>query len=878
MVLVSGTRLGPYEVYDSIGAGGMGEVYRARDTRLDREVAIKILPESFATDADRLRRFEQEARTLAKLNHPNIVAIFDVGQFNGAAYVVSELLEGETLRNKLRGGALSSRRAIECAAQIAEGLAAAHDKGVTHRDLKPENLFITKDSRVKILDFGLAKLKQPNIPADAEGQTSASVAQTTPGFIVGTAGYMSPEQVRGREVDTRSDIFSLGAILYEMLCGQRAFKGETSVETMNSILKDDPPELDTAKLQVSPGLERVVRRCLDKEPEHRFQSARDVSFAIEALSGSSAAMRIGMHRRWWLWPAISATTMLVAMIALVLALSRNSSEPVTAMHFAIPMRDEVSHLALSPDGNTLAFVSPDENSGTPMLFLQEVGSDAATALPDTSGATYPFWSPDNQYIAFFASARLSKIRALGGPAQPLATVTQSPRGGAWSRKGVIVYAPDAGGCLWRVNADGTGAAPLTEKLFAGDFTHRWPTFLPDGEHLLFYSGDFGKENQNNGLYVTTLAGKDKRLVVPAATNASFAQPKYLFYADASGRLFVREFDPDKQVMLGEPKIALNHIGFQPSVLWAAFTASEHGTVVANSSSAAWRSVLTWYDRTGKELGTVGQPGILYNAALSPDGRRIAVDVADTQAAAVNVWIYDTVAATSTRFTFGRDNEDVESVWSPDSKRIAYRSFQAGLVVKAANGLEKERVVVRLPSNGDDVLPNAWAPDARSLVYTVQSARGGSQLFLVNVADGRMVQLVPGKAHHSHGQISPDGKWLAYASDESGTWEVYVTTFPAAQGKWQVSQGGGTEPRWLGNGKEIFYIAANGMLTAVPVTTDGGFSSGSPRDLFTVRGRARISSTDLYSYDVSQDGRRFIVNKYQKPASVPPLEIVLNATK
>lgn len=878
-MLVSGTKLGPYEVCDSLGAGGMGEVYRARDTRLDREVAIKILPESFATDTDRLRRFEQEARALAKLNHPNIVAIFDVGQFNGAAYVVSELLEGETLRNKLRGGGLSPRRATECAAQIAEGLAAAHDKAIIHRDLKPENLFITKDSRVKILDFGLAKLKQPNIPADAEGPTSAGVAQTTPGLIVGTAGYMSPEQVRGREVDARSDIFSLGAILYEMLSGQRAFKGETSVETMNSILKDDPPELDTTKLQVSPGLERMVRRCLEKEPEHRFQSARDVSFAIEALSGTSSATSfIGMRRRSWLWPAIAASTILIAVAAIVLAFSHNSSAPVRAMHFTIPVHGEVSYLALSPDGSTLAFVSPDESSGQPMLFLQTIGSDKAAVLPGTSGATYPFWSPDNAYVAFFASGSLLKIRALGGPTQPLATVTQSPRGGAWSRKGVIVYARDAGGCLWRVNADGTGAAPLTDNLFtAGEVTHRWPVFLPDGEHLLFYGGDFTKEHENNGLYVTTLAAKNKRLIVPAATNVSFAQPEYLFYADASGRLFVREFDPDKQVMRGEPKIALDQIGFQPSVLWATFTASENGTVVANTSSAAWRSVLTWYDRAGKELGTVGQPGILYNPALSPDGRRIAVDVADTQTASVNVWVHDTVAATSTRFTFG-ESEDVESVWSPDGKRIAYRSFPSALVVKVANGLEKERVVVRPPPDGSDVLPNAWAVDARSLVCTIQSARGGSQLFVVNLADGNMVRLIAGKANHSHGQISPDGKWLAYASDESGTWEVYVTTFPATQGKWQVSQSGGTEPRWLSTGKEIFYIAANGMLTTVPVNTDGGFSSGSPRELFTIRSRAPISSTDLYSYDVSKDGRRFIVNKYQKPAFVPPLDIVLNATK
>lgn len=879
MALDTGTKLGPYELSEALGVGGMGEVYRARDTRLGRDVAVKVLPQSFACDADRLRRFEQEARTVATLNHPNIVAIFDVGEYSGTGYLVSELLEGETLRDKLNAGPLTTRRSIAYGSQVAEGLAAAHEKGIIHRDLKPENIFVTRDGRVKILDFGLAKLNGAAAPL---GVTSPGATQTTPGVVLGTVGYMSPEQIRGRQVDARADIFSLGAILYEMLSGQRAFAGETSVETMHSILKDDPPDLDTAKLQVSPGLDRIVHRCLEKEPEHRFQSARDLKFAMEALSGSdSSAAAAGVPlspRRPWLWPAIAAIFALIAITAIATAMSRTAAVPARVMHFSIAERGEVSQLAISPDGAMLAFVSPDDTSGKPMLFVQPIGSDTPTPLPGTLGAAYPFWSPDNQYVGFFAGGHLFKVRASGGPAQPLAAVTQSPRGGSWSEKGVIVYSPDAGGCLWRVNADGTGEAPLTEKLFAaGEVTHRWPLFLPDGEHVLFYGGDFQKERTDNGLYVTTLAAKDKRLVIPVAANAGFAQPDHLFYSDPSGRLFLREFDPDKQVTRGEPRVVLDHVSFQPSVLWAAFTVSQNGTVVANASSSAWRSLLTWYDRTGKELGTLGQPGILYNPSISPDGRRIAVDVADTQAANVNVWIHDAAAGTATRFTFG-DNEDVESVWSPDGKQVAYRAFPSALVIKAASGLEKERVIVRPPSNGDDVLPNAWTADGRSLVCTVQSSRGGAQLFLVDVTDGKMTQLIPGKANHSHGQISPDGKWLAYASDESGAWEVYITTFPAAEGKWQVSQGGGTEPRWRGDGKELFYINANGMMTAVLVTTESGVSSGSPQQLFPVRGRAPISSTDLYSYDVTRDGRRFIVNKYQKPASIPPLEIVLNATK
>jgi len=412
MPLANGTQLGPYEIQSPLGAGGMGEVYRARDTRLGREVALKILPDSFARDRERLHRFEQEARAVAALNHPNILAIFDVGESNGSRYLVSELLEGETLRTLVDRGPLSPRKAIENAVQIAQGLAAAHEKGIVHRDLKPENVFVTRDARVKILDFGLAKIEH-KAGAASEGATMTS-SHTSMGVVMGTASYMAPEQVRGEQVDARTDIFAFGAVLYEVVCGKRAFRRDTAAETMTAVLKEDPPELTDTSHHVPPTLDRIVRRCLEKNPEERFQSAKDLSFALSALSGtdSSVAARV-LKTRWrapaWIW--IAAAIVLVGFSAGWLLTHR--SQPSRPMQFAIPLSGEVSHFALSPDGSTLAYVSIQESSGLSVLYVQSVGSPDSRALPGTEGASYPFWSPDGQYLAFFANGKLQKVALAG---------------------------------------------------------------------------------------------------------------------------------------------------------------------------------------------------------------------------------------------------------------------------------------------------------------------------------------------------------------------------------------------------------------------------------------------------------------------------------
>ncbi len=879
MALTPGTRLGPYEIQSPLGAGGMGEVYRAKDTRLGREVALKILPGSFAAEPDRLRRFEQEARAVAALNHPNILAIHDIGQHDGSPFLVSELLEGESLRVELDRGTQPQRKTLEQGVQIAQGLAAAHEKGIVHRDLKPENIFVTKDGRIKILDFGLAKLTQ-KAGAEVDEMTLTS-ANTAVGVVMGTASYMAPEQVRGEAADPRTDIFAFGAVLYEMLGGTRAFRRDTTAETMTAVLKDDPPELSDPSRQASPALERIVRRCLEKSPEQRFQSARDLSFALSALSGTESSMMAraaAAPRRTPVWPWLAAALALVAVSAATWFVARRP-QPTTRMQFALAVPDEmsISHMALSRDGKMLVFVSPEESSALPMLYVQRVGSSSVMLLPGTQGASYPFLSPDGAYVGFFANGKLQKMAISGGTPQVLATALTG-RGGSWGGKGVIIYTPDAQSPIQRINADGIGMALVTQGIrTAEEESHRWPMFLPDGDHFLFWAGDFGnRKDDRSAVYMSSLTGKEKKLVVMCHSNFGF-DARSLFFVDDQRQLVSMAFDASTGTVSGSTTVVSNAIGFQPSTIWAAFAVAQNGTLIYNTSVGAAQSALTWVDRSGKEIGRIGEPAIMDNPTLSPDGSRVAVDISDEKANNVDIWIESTTGAGNSRFTFDLA-EEVVGVWSRDGNMVAYRSDadSASLYLKPATGLERERKRFTIPaSSGDDIIPNSWSLDDRQILFTRQGA-SGEHLELLPVADGEPTRFSTGAGSETNGQISPDGRWVAYASDESGNWEIYVTSFPSAAGKWQVSRGGGSEPRWRGDGKEIFYIAPSGMLTAVPVNGESIFATGTPAPLFQIHGRTPISSTDVFTYDVAKGGNRFLVNRYVKPEHVPPLTILLNS--
>jgi serine/threonine protein kinase len=886
MALTSGTKLGPYEIQSPLGAGGMGEVYRARDTRLDRTVAIKILTDGLEGTPEVRQRFDREARAVSSLNHPHICALYDVGHQNGIDYLVMEYLEGQTLAARIEKGPLPTAELLRTASQIADALDKAHRRGIVHRDLKPGNVMLTK-SGAKLLDFGLAKGGEV-LQGDIDSSPTMSNPLTVKGTIVGTMQYMSPEQLEGKEADARSDIFSFGAMLYEMATGKKAFEAKSHASLIAAILKEDPRPMRELQPLAPPLLESIVKSCLAKDPDERPQSAHDLKLELDWIRESSGITQVPQQLA--VGKSSGNKTARVALLsALCAALAvgalafffRPRPAPAERLEFFIPIQEEMTHLALSPDGRMLAFVSPDEASGANMVSVQRIGSSAITLLPGTEGASYPFWSPDDAFVAFFADGKLKKVALSGGAPQPLATAT-SGRGGSWSRSGVIVFSPQAAGWLWKINADGSSLAPVTNKAFdpSRNVSHRWPVFLPDGENFLFTMLTFTSNDDAKGIYVDSLKADPKQVVL-ARSNLGYANG-YLFYLDDKTSLRATPFDPAKRTVGSDSQVIADQVGYQPSISWGTFSVSENGTIVYNATLGATLSVLTWYDRAGKEVGHVGDIGVVANPTLSPDGSRVAIDIADAKANDVNIWLGDLGRGTNSRFTFDT-TEDVGGVWSRDGTMIAYRSLQAkdtNLFLKQAQGLQPAKVIFSVSANGhstDDLIPNSWSPNDKLLLATLQAAAGGSQLVLIQISSGKMTPFLSTKSSESNGQISPDGKWVAYGSNESGDWEVYVTTFPTAAGKWQVSRGGGTEPRWRGDGKELFYVGPKSMLTAVTVDTHDSFSSGNPTPLFRTQFRAQVSSTDQFSYDVTKDGQRFLVNKYAKPAQVAPLHIILNAT-
>jgi serine/threonine protein kinase len=876
MTLPAGAKLGRYEIRSKIGEGGMGEVYRAFDPKINREVAIKILPPALSADKDRLARFEQEAQAAGALNHPNILVIHHIDTHDGAPYIVSELLEGETLRERMGGTALPQRKAIEYALQVAHGLAAAHEQGIVHRDLKPENVFITKDGRLKILDFGLAKLTAATDVSQPQTEVPTRRVNTDPGVVMGTIGYMSPEQLRSKPADHRSDIFSFGAILYEMLSGRRAFRGESTADMMSAILREDPPDLSETNKLINPALERVVNHCLEKNPEERFNSARDLAFAIEALSGSTnlssstVVSELPAKRRKLreLLPWAVAGLFLLATVTLaVLYFRRAAPTDQPPVRFVITMPEnatEISSPSISPDGRTVAFLATSE--GKRLLYVRRLDSVTAHRLNGTDDAFLPFWSPDSRYLGFFSDNKLKKIEVSGGPAQTLCEA-RNAAGGSWNRDGVIIFGQDTNG-THRVSATG-GSPTLVLKLDESrkEVVQAYPHFLPDGRHFLYQSWNGGADDAT--ILVGSLDSGERKPLLKNDSNAAYVAPGYLLFA-RNTTLMAQSFDAAKLQLSGEPFPVVEQVAFSVASGYSNYSVSDNGTLIYWNGSPSNRQ-LVWFDRAGKQLSVVGTPGGYNDVVLSPDEKRAALQRDDSTNS--DIWTMDLERGVAGRFTFTPELDD-DPVWSPDGSSIVFNAARGGvrgLYRKVSSGAGNEELLAKadIVTNGMD-----WSSDGKFIVFESADAQTGANLWVLPLfGEMKPYVVLQTEFNETHGRFSPDNRWLAYVSNESGRAEVYVQSFPPSGGKWQVSTTGGSQPRWRSDGKELFYMSPDRKLMAVDVNPQQSFEVGAPKVLFQTT-VARYEAPNRYA--VSRDGQRFLINSAVEEVS-HTMTVVLNWT-
>jgi Tol biopolymer transport system component len=897
MALTTGTRLGPYEIVSPLGAGGMGEVYRARDTRLGRDVAVKVLPEAMSRDPERLARFEQEARAAAALNHPNILALYDIGVTAASdgqvSYLVSELLEGETLRERLNLGAIPARRAIEWAVQIAAGLAAAHEKGIAHRDLKPENVFVTNDGHVKILDFGLAKLTASGPPEGGHyvpSMLATAAPGTSPGVVLGTVGYMAPEQVRGLPADSRSDVFAFGATLYEMLTGRRAFQRDTPPETLTAILKEEPPELSSLQQPIPPAADRIVRRCLEKNPSARFQSTRDLAFALEGLSTQSgtdshSAQQVNSAQQVPASPATRWRERLLAAAVVVLLLttaglaywlSRPAPTPVVAFTVAGPAESAMQAFALSPDGRSLAFVAT-LGGMPPAVFVRRLDSVEALLLAGTEGGRNPFWSPDGRSIGFFADRTLKTIPATGGPVRVICKADGARTWGTWNDAGVILFSTENQVPIRQVPADGGTPSAVTRTDVA---LH--PMFLPGGRRFLYFQSNPTRTG-GGGLRLASLDAPDDVLVLDGVGWGQYVEPGYLVFVRGA-ELLAQPFDASTGRVSGRAvpigRVGAGFEGGGNSPTNSGFSAAS-GTLAFQTVEPAFDTTLVWFDRRGTRGSIVGEPANYRNPQLSPDGSRLAVQRRSADNQRQEIWTYDVNRNVGTPIDGG--DRPALPVWSPAGDRLFMRS-SGGLVAVPAGGGKAEKVLDEI---GFD--PNSVSPDGRFLAFTTLNAGTNRDIGFIPIAGGAATLLANSTVDEVHAQISPNGRWIAYESDESGTREIYVQRFPAGGGKVRVSPSGGGEPRWRRDGRELYYLVSsrvlsgdvqgnpdrNGQMMAVPFDDTTDLRLGQPLTLFEGRFRSSGGLGTIANYDVAADGQRFLVAAPTGTREDPPITVITN---
>ena len=866
MTLAAGTRLGPYEISSPLGAGGMGEVYRARDTRLERTVAIKILPAHAATE-ERRQRFEREARAISALSHPHICVLHDVGRENGIDFLVMEYLEGETLADRLKKGALCPRsgRALRHRDRRRAG-DKAHRHGIVHRDLKPGNVMLTK-AGAKLLDFGLAKLRAPEVPIAALSDLSALPTGDKPltaeGSLVGTFQYMAPEQLEGKEPDARADIFAFGAVLYEMVTGERAFKGKSQASLIAAILTAEPTPMSVLRPLTPAALDRLVATCLAKDPDERWQSAHDLVQELKWIRDAgpeavrpSTVPRGGWERMMWV-----AAVILAGIGGLVASTWRAApSLPARTIRATVlpppkttlSLSDSITIPMLAPDGRVVAFVARSDD-GKDRLWVRALDGLAARMLAGTEGAIYPFWSADSRSIGFFADGKLKKIDASGGPPEVVCVAT-SGRGGTWNRDGVIVFSGQAGLGLQQVPAaGGTPTSATTLDAERHETSHRWPSFLPDGRHFVYTLLGAATRKEGDGVFLGALGSNEKRRLLDVRSNAVYAPAGYLLFA-RDGALVAQPFDAGSGRLTGDAVTLAEQVLTFPAVSAAAFSLSDGGLLAYQAGAPDEHAQILWSDRTGTPSETGIPAGPVTSPRLSHDGRRIAFRIEDRQGRG-DVWIHDVVRRVSSRLTFDPAN-DFAPIWSPDDTRIVFgsnRTTGGDLYVKDASGAGSEELLFSSPERKT---ATQWRSDGRLLFGAFSLGMTRADMWSLSLPDRKATPLLQTDFMEGGGQISPDGRWLAYHSNESGRMEVYVQPFPGPGPKWSLSREGGQFPRWRDDGKEIFFVAGDRMLMAADVTAAATFSAKEPKALFSIRPRTRTLDSP---FDVTADGRRFVVS-------------------
>jgi serine/threonine protein kinase len=888
-----------YKILEKLGEGGMGVVYKAQDTKLDRFVALKFLPPQMAASEQDKARFIQEAKSAAALNHPNVCSIIDIQEHEGKMFIVMEFVDGQTLQEKK--ASLTQKQAIDYAIQIAEGLSAAHEKGIVHRDIKPENIMIRKDGIVQVMDFGLAKL-------------AGTTRLTKMGSTVGTLGYMSPEQVQGQEADHRSDIFSLGVLLYEMITGRSPFNGAHESAILYEIVNVDVPPMTSVKPELDPSLDAIVLECLEKDPSERFQSIAEVAKELRRFKressrsrasrvvpatgvlhpGSSAeapitpqSINAGIIGRLKsvssLW-MISALVFILTTVVLIVfpdLIPRTRNKEVIRAYVTGPEKFTFSNsfgggqLALSPDGKELAFVAVD-SSGSTSLWVRPINSLTATMLSGTQGAAFPFWSPDNHYIGYFSNNKLKRIEKTGGPSFSICDVI-TPRGASWGSDGKIVLPTDQVSGLSVVLESGgipVGLTRLDSTL--NEQTHRYPCFLPDGKHFLYFARTTasGSGSAMDAICVGSLDGKTNKRLMPGISNMAYAAGYILFMRENS--LMAQSFDPDALELKGEPFPIAESVDFSTRYSIASFTVSQTGVLVFLGKSAATTPELALFSPAGKKLRSFGQPEVFVVAKLSSDGKTIAMDLYEVTARNADVWLYDVVRSVKTRFTFD-GNVDAYPIWSPDGKKIIFSSNRKGhydLYEKMSNGAEDEHV---LYESVETKHATDWSVDGKYLLFnSTNNLDSKSNIYYIPMTgEKKPVALIATEFNEMNASFSPDARWVAYQSNESGRNEVYVRPFPGPGAKWQVSANGGGAPRWKNNGKEIFYVANGKLIEADVNGTGSNFVVGNVREYFDPATVGGINVGNGILKDISPDGQSILLSISKGMITTAPLTLVVN---